>query len=143
MMTAPTILLQLIMTLAMWMPGVTPLMPNAALQAVEERYETDLAQRSVLIETMTGLESQHQNVITRITKLKQGKNTLTTGLALEDLLRQSKQLSEALADRPVATATSTSGQYYRGSGPDLGAPSSVQTEPPLFSGTTLTPPGHR
>lgn len=98
MMTAPTILLQLIMTMAMWMPGVTPLMPNAALQAIEARYETDLAKRATLIETMTGLESQHQNVIGRITKLKQSANTLTTRLALEDLLRQSKKLSEELAE---------------------------------------------
>ncbi len=98
MMTAPTILLQLIMTMAMWMPGVTPLMPNAALQAIEARYETDLAKRVTLIETMTVLESQHQNVIARITKLKQGANTLTTRLALEDLLRQSKKLSEELAE---------------------------------------------
>jgi hypothetical protein len=98
MMTAPTILLQLIMTMAMWMPGVTPLMPNAALQGIEARYETDLAKRATLIETMTGLESQHQNVIGRITKLKQSPNTLTTRLALEDLLRQSKRLSEELGE---------------------------------------------
>ncbi len=98
MMTAPTILLQLIMTMAMWMPGVTPLMPNAALQAIEARYETDLAKRAALIETMTGLESQHSNVIARITKLKHSANTLTNRLALEDLLRQSKRLSEELAE---------------------------------------------
>jgi hypothetical protein len=102
MMTAPTILLQLIMTMAMWMPGVTPLMPNAALQGIEARYETDLAKRATLIETMTGLESQHQNVIGRITKLKQSPNTLTTRLALEDLLRQSKRLSEERSVRPLS-----------------------------------------
>ncbi len=99
MMTAPTILLQLIMTMAMWMPGVSPLMPSAALQAIEARYETDLAKRRALIDTMTDLESQHQSVVVRITALKQGANTLTTRLALEDLLRQSKQLSEALAEQ--------------------------------------------
>ncbi len=99
MMTAPTILLQLMMTMAMWMPGVSPLMPGAALQAIEARYETDLANRRALIDTMTDLESQHQSVIVRITALKQGANTLTTRLALEDLLRQSKRLSEALAEQ--------------------------------------------
>jgi hypothetical protein len=56
------------------------------------------------------------------------------------LTRIGRTLSEALADRPVATGTSASGQFYRGSGMNLGPPSSARARP-LSSADTLTPAG--
>ncbi|MEZ4460627.1 MAG: hypothetical protein R3E66_13045 [bacterium] len=92
-----TVILQLVMTVAMWMPGLTPIMPSAALEAMEQQYEGELSGRQELIGQMKALEVKHRGVVSRITQLKQAPNTLTNRLVLDDLLRQSKQLSDELA----------------------------------------------
>ena len=97
MPTVTAVILQLVMTVAMWMPGLTPVMPSAALEAMEQQYEGELSGRQELIGQMKALEVKHRGVVSRITQLKQAPNTLTNRLALDDLLRQSKQLSDELA----------------------------------------------
>lgn len=97
MPSVTAILLQLVMILAMWSPGFSPVMPSAALQAIEQQYQAELAERQNTIDALTKLEARHRGVISRITKLKGESVTLTNRLALDDLLRQSKQLSEEMS----------------------------------------------
>lgn len=103
MTTLSAILFQLMISLSMWVPGVMPVMPNAALTAVEQRYNQDLDARRALIDQMAALETQHQTLVNRISRLKQAETTLTNRLTLEDLLRQSKEI----ADRLLALQTQT------------------------------------
>ena len=55
------------------------------------------------------------------------------------LTRVGATLAEALADRPTATGTTASGQYYRGSGDNMGAPSARQIDS-RSAGASSAPP---
>lgn len=94
--TFTAILLNLMISLNLLVTGISPLMPTQALTVIEQRYEDDLKKREGMIAQVEAMETRHQSVVERITRLKRGENTLTNRLALEDLLRQSKDISDQL-----------------------------------------------
>lgn len=90
-------LLQMLVALTLSVPGMQGLLQGASFEAAQQRYEQTVEERQSVIQEITRLEEKHKRLVQRITKLKrQNDSGLTARLALEDMLAQSKSLSDEL-----------------------------------------------
>ncbi len=90
-------LLQILVALTFSVPGMQGLMQGASFEAAQQRYEETVKERQSVMQEITRLEEKHDRLVQRITRMKKDADTgLTARLALEDMLAQSKSLSDEL-----------------------------------------------
>ncbi len=90
-------IIQVVIGLTLSVPGLLGLLQGTSLDQIEAKYEQALNQRGRILKDIERLESKHQRLSARIAELKRDDvSRLTIRLALEDLLRQSQELSREL-----------------------------------------------